>query len=101
MPRYKLVVQEVYDVWYEVEGETEDDAYEMYYEGEGEMIDQQYSHMIDDSPEIVENLDATDAEMDEAIKKANKDPHSPHKMYWSTDFKMFKEMNVGDEEDIL
>ena len=92
MPRYKLVVQEVYDVWYEVEGEDEEQAYEMYFDGEGEMLDQQYSHMVEDSVEIVENLDETDEDLKKKIEKQQN-------IYWSETLKRFK--TVTDEEDIL
>jgi len=90
MPTYKMVVQEVYDVWYEVEGENEEEAYENYYEGNCTQVHQDYSHVVDDTLEIIENLDETDKELIEGKKKA----------YWDAAEKMFK-FYKGDEEDIL
>jgi hypothetical protein len=93
MPRYKMVVQEVYDVWYEVEADTEEEAYDVYLDGDGEMLDKMYSHMVDDSLEVVENLDESEAALDEAVKKAE---FGDWQLFWE------KTQRGGkDEEDIL
>jgi hypothetical protein len=84
MPKYKLVVSEVYDVWYEVEGADEEEAWENYYEGDMVFVDKEFSHTVDDSADIVENLD---------------EPLKAPKVKWDSTLKKFRLQ--GDEEDIL
>ena len=57
MPKYTIYVQEVYDVWYEVEAENEEEAWDMYSELGLVESGREFSHVRDDSEEIVEKTD--------------------------------------------
>lgn len=85
MPKYRLYVQEVYDVWYDVECTDEDEAWEAYYNGDLIESGRDYSNMVDGSEELL------------------KDPDGPivqPKLVWDGNLKKYKVLNV-DEEDII
>ena len=55
MPKYKVYVQEIYDVWYEVEADTEEEAWEAYYEGEAIETGREYAYMAEGTEELIED----------------------------------------------
>jgi hypothetical protein len=57
MPKYTIYVQEVYDVWYEVEAENEEEVWDAYAELGLIESGREFSHVLDDSEEIVEKTD--------------------------------------------
>jgi len=85
MPKYRLYVQEVYDVWYDIETEDEDEAWEAYYNGELIESGREFSNMVDGTEELL------------------KDPDGPvvqDKAVWDEIAKRYKVLG-GDEEDIV
>lgn len=57
MPKYTIYVQEVYDVWYDVEAENEEEVWDAYAELGLVESGREFSHVRDDSEEVVEKTD--------------------------------------------
>jgi hypothetical protein len=57
MPKYTIYVQEVYDVWYEVEAENEEEVWDAYAELGLIESGREFSHVLDDSEEVVEKIE--------------------------------------------
>jgi len=89
MPKYRLYVQEAYDVFYDIEADDEDDAWEAYYNGDVYESGREFASTIEGTEEILK--------MDEP-KYA---PKATQKMVWDGTLKQYKLAGGGDEEDII
>ena len=84
MPKYRLYVQEVYDVWYDIETEDEDEAWEAYYNGELIESGREFAHMVEGTEEL---------------EKHDEPPVQP-KVVWDGKLQKYTLLE-RDEEDIL
>jgi len=86
MPKYRLYVQEAYDVWYDLECADEEEAWEAYYNGDVIESGREFAHMVDGTEELLKDPDGPVTPQPEVV--------------WDNNLKQYKVLNV-DEEDIL